>query len=382
MRHEVSFPADALISAKPNLWTREFRVSPCRAGWLRHTSGLRDLRMSNPDGVYGDMRDGTPHALEVHDLRVHFQVHDGTLPAVDGVSFTLERGRTLGVVGESGSGKTVSALAILRLLETPPADFKSGRIMFGGRDILKLSDAEISSVRGKEIAMIFQEPMTALNPVRTVGFQVAEPLVRHLGLSATEARQRATKLFELVGISGPAETIDRYPHELSGGMRQRVMIAMAIACEPNVLIADEPTTALDVTIQAQILDLIVGLQERFGTAILLITHDLAVIAETAHRVAVMYAGRIVELAPVATMFEAPRHPYTQGLLRSIPQIVRNRPSRLNEIAGTVPNLAQLGPGCAFASRCPRVIDQCRLKAPPLEDRSSGHSVACWRAADA
>ncbi len=327
------------------------------------------------------MTASTQHVLEVDDLRVQFRVPGGMLPAVDGVSYNLCRGETLGVVGESGSGKTVSALTLLRLIECPPAEIKSGRVMFAGRDILKMPPPELSDLRGREIAMIFQEPMTSLNPVKRVGVQVVEPLVRHLRLSANEARERSRKLFELVGIPAAAETIDRYPHELSGGMRQRVMIAMAIACEPKVLIADEPTTALDVTIQAQILDLLVGLQEKFGTAILLITHDLAVIAETAHRVAVMYAGRIVELAPVATIFERPMHPYTQGLLRSIPQIVRDRPAKLNEIPGTVPNLARLGPGCAFAGRCSRAIDRCRVEAPPLTHFADGHAVACWRAND-
>ena len=331
------------------------------------------------------MRAGLPQVeqavLSVEDLRIQFRVAEGTLRAVDGVSFTLERGKTLGVVGESGSGKTVSALSILRLLETPPAEITSGRIVFDGRDVLGLSGAEISEVRGREIAMIFQEPMTSLNPVKRVGVQVSEPLVRHLGLSPREARARSVQLFELVGIQAPAETIDRFPHELSGGMRQRVMIAMAIACEPKVLIADEPTTALDVTIQAQILDLIVGLQDKLGMAILLITHDLAVIAETAHRVAVMYAGRIVELADVKTIFEAPQHPYTQGLLRSIPQIVRVRPAVLNEIPGIVPNLARLGDGCSFAGRCVRAIDRCRLEPPSLDVIRPGHDVACWRAND-
>ncbi len=331
------------------------------------------------------MRAGLPQVeqavLSVEDLRIQFRVAEGTLRAVDGVSFTLEHGKTLGVVGESGSGKTVSALSILRLLETPPAEITSGRIVFDGRDVLGLSGPEISEVRGREIAMIFQEPMTSLNPVKRVGVQVSEPLVRHLGLSPREARARSVQLFELVGIQAPAETIDRYPHELSGGMRQRVMIAMAIACEPKVLIADEPTTALDVTIQAQILDLIVGLQDKLGMAILLITHDLAVIAETAHRVAVMYAGRIVELADVKTIFEAPLHPYTQGLLRSIPQIVRVRPAVLNEIPGMVPNLARLGVGCSFAGRCVRAIDRCRLEPPPLDVIRPGHDVACWRAND-
>ena len=331
------------------------------------------------------MRAGLPQVeqavLSVENLRIQFRVAEGTLRAVDGVSFTLEHGKTRGVVGESGSGKTVSALSILRLLETPPAEITSGRIVFDGRDVLGLSGPEISEVRGREIAMIFQEPMTSLNPVKRVGVQVSEPLVRHLGLSPREARARSVQLFELVGIQAPAETIDRYPHELSGGMRQRVMIAMAIACEPKVLIADEPTTALDVTIQAQILDLIVGLQDKLGMAILLITHDLAVIAETAHRVAVMYAGRIVELADVKTIFEAPLHPYTQGLLRSIPQIVRVRPAVLNEIPGMVPNLARLGVGCSFAGRCVRAIDRCRLEPPSLDVIRPGHDVACWRAND-
>ena len=331
------------------------------------------------------MRAGLPQVeqavLSVENLRIQFRVAEGTLRAVDGVSFTLEHGKTLGVVGESGSGKTVSALSILRLLETPPAEITSGRIVFDGRDVLGLSGPEISEVRGREIAMIFQEPMTSLNPVKRVGVQVSEPLVRHLGLSPREARARSVQLFELVGIQAPAETIDRFPHELSGGMRQRVMIAMAIACEPKVLIADEPTTALDVTIQAQILDLIVGLQDKLGMAILLITHDLAVIAETAHRVAVMYAGRIVELADVKTIFEAPLHPYTQGLLRSIPQIVRVRPAVLNEIPGIVPNLARLGDGCSFAGRCVRAIDRCRLEPPSLDVIRPGHDVACWRAND-
>ncbi len=320
--------------------------------------------------------------LDIQDLRVHFAVPEGTLRAVDGVSYTVEHGRTLGVVGESGSGKTVSALSILRLVETPPAKIPSGRILFEGRDILKMPPRELSELRGRSIAMIFQEPMTSLNPVRRVGVQVAEPLVRHLKVSPREARDRAVRLFELVGIPAAAATVERYPHELSGGMRQRVMIAMALACEPKVLIADEPTTALDVTIQAQILELIVELQRQFGMAILLITHDLAVIAETAHRVAVMYAGRIVELGDVRPIFESPRHPYTQGLLHSIPQIVRDRPARLNEIAGVVPNLARLGPGCAFAGRCPRVIDRCLAEAPPLADAGGGHLAACWRAGDA
>ena len=325
--------------------------------------------------------DAPAPVLEVSDLRVHFRVAGGMLRAVDGVSFALEQGRTLGVVGESGCGKTVSALSVLRLLEEPPAEIKSGSIMFRGQDILKLSEAALSELRGRDIAMIFQEPMTSLNPVKRVGRQVSESLVRHLKLSASEARARTLNLFELAGIPAAEASLDRYPHELSGGMRQRVMIAMAIACEPKVLVADEPTTALDVTIQAQILELVVGLQRKLDTAILLITHDLAVIAETAHRVAVMYAGRIVEIAPVKTIFEGARHPYTQGLLRSIPHITRERPARLNEIPGMVPNLATLRPGCAFASRCPRVQDTCLADAPPLVPIADEHQAACWRASD-
>jgi len=319
--------------------------------------------------------------LHVEDLRIQFRVPDGILPAVDGIDYRLDRGETLGIVGESGSGKTVSSLALLRLLETPPAEIKSGRVMFEGRDLLQLSENEISDVRGRSIAMIFQEPMTSLNPVMTVGTQIDEALVRHLGLSRREARARTIELLNLVGIPSPQRNVDGYPHQLSGGMRQRVMIALALSCEPKILIADEPTTALDVTIQAQILDLILGLQEKFGTSILLITHDLAVIAETAHRVAVMYAGRIVESAPVKTIFSAAQHPYTQGLLRSIPRIERNRVTTLSEIPGSVPNLIRLPSGCAFAPRCPSAIAQCRAERPMPRAIAPDHVVSCWVAAD-
>jgi oligopeptide/dipeptide ABC transporter ATP-binding protein len=319
--------------------------------------------------------------LEVDNLAVRFRVPDGMLRAVDGVSYTLASRETLGVVGESGSGKTVSALAVLRLLETPPAEISSGRVLFEGRDLLALSEDEISAVRGRAISMIFQEPMTSLNPVMSVGRQVDESVMRHLGLSARQARSRTIELFDLVGIPAAARNADNFPHQFSGGMRQRVMIAMALACEPRILLADEPTTALDVTIQAQILELIVGLQEKLGTSIVLITHDLAVIAETVHRVAVMYAGRIVELGPVKTIFDAPRHPYTQGLLRSIPRIERQRRAGLAEIPGMVPNLARLEAGCAFAARCPRADAQCRANAPSLEVAGEGHLVSCWKSHD-
>ncbi|MCC7048849.1 MAG: ABC transporter ATP-binding protein [Alphaproteobacteria bacterium] len=319
--------------------------------------------------------------LQVEDLKVQFRLPTGILPAVDGIGFTLDRRETLGVVGESGSGKTVSSLALLRLLETPPAEISAGHVLFEGRDLLRLSEAEISDVRGRSIAMIFQEPMTSLNPVMTVGYQIDEALMRHYGIPRREARARTLELLTLVGIPSPERNIDGYPHQLSGGMRQRVMIALALSCEPKILVADEPTTALDVTIQAQILDLMVGLQEKFDTSILLITHDLAVIAETAHRVAVMYAGRIVEAAPVATIFGAPRHPYTQGLLRSIPRIHRQRLDMLAEIPGGVPDLTRLPPGCAFAPRCPRADAHCRQERPMPAAAAPDPVVSCWKAHD-
>ncbi len=320
--------------------------------------------------------------LQVEDLKIQFRVPDGILPAVDGIGYRLDRGETLGLVGESGSGKSVSSLALLRLLESPPAEIRSGRVLFQGRDLLQVPEREISDLRGRSISMIFQEPMTSLNPVMTVGFQIDEALMRHFGWPRREARQRSLELLTLVGIPSPQRNIDSYPHELSGGMRQRVMIALALSCEPKILVADEPTTALDVTIQAQILELMVGLQEKFGTSILLITHDLAVIAETAHRVAVMYAGRIVEAAPVATIFGEPRHPYTQGLLNSIPRIHRERLDALAEIAGGVPDLTRLPPGCAFAPRCPRADAHCRRERPEPMTVGSDHVVSCWKASDA
>ncbi|HET7410422.1 MAG TPA: ABC transporter ATP-binding protein [Paracoccaceae bacterium] len=319
--------------------------------------------------------------LTVEDLKVHFPVDEGLLKAVDGVSYELGRGETLGIVGESGSGKTVSSLAVIGLLERASAQVASGSIIFEGRDLLKLGERGMSDVRGRKISMIFQEPMTSLNPVLTIGYQIEEVLRRHLDLSRREARSRALELLDLVGIPSSKTRIDEYPHQLSGGMRQRVMIALALACEPGLLIADEPTTALDVTVQAQILDLIVGLQEKFGTSIMLITHDLAVIAETAHRVAVMYAGRIVEQGPVTAIFDNPRHPYTKGLLRSIPRIERARQRRLAEIAGVVPNLTDLPQGCSFADRCPLADDHCRRREPLLEPIEIGHVAACWKAQD-
>jgi peptide/nickel transport system ATP-binding protein len=315
------------------------------------------------------------HASGIH---VRFRVPGGVLRAVDGVSFALRRGETLGLVGESGSGKTITSLSVMGLLDIPPAEVPEGQVIFEGRDLLRLSEREMSRLRGRKLSMIFQEPMTSLNPIMTIGRQIEEPLVRHLSLSTRAARARARELLKHVGIPDPEAALHRYPHQLSGGMRQRVMIAIAIACRPAVLIADEPTTALDVTIQAQILELLVALQRETGTAILLITHDLAVIAETADRVAVMYAGRIVETAPVEALFAAPMHPYTHGLLQSIPRVTRIPPPTLHEIAGVVPALTDLPPGCAFADRCPHADERCRAVRPDLQASGRNHEVACWK----
>jgi oligopeptide/dipeptide ABC transporter ATP-binding protein len=315
--------------------------------------------------------------LRVADIHVRFRVPGGLLRAVDGVSFSLRRGETLGLVGESGSGKTITSMAVLRLLDNPPAEITQGTVILEGTDLLRLSERQMSDIRGRKLSMVFQEPMTSLNPIMTIGRQIEEPLARHLGLASHDARRRVRELLALVGIPDPDRTLKQYPHQLSGGMRQRTMIAIAIACRPAVLIADEPTTALDVTIQAQILELLLALQRETGTAILLITHDLAVIAETAQRVAVMYAGRIVETAPVATLFAAPLHPYTRGLLQSIPRIVRTPPPTLSEIPGIVPSLVQLPPGCAFAERCSRADQRCRDIRPNLEPKAHDHEVACW-----
>jgi oligopeptide/dipeptide ABC transporter ATP-binding protein len=318
--------------------------------------------------------------LEVRNLRTYFHVKEGVAKAVDGVSFKLRQGETLGLVGESGCGKTVSSLSILKLLDVPPAEYRDGQIIFEGQDLLKAGEKEMRRVRGKTISMIFQEPMTSLNPVMSIGFQIEEVLLTHRKMRPASARDRAVELLDMVGIPSPQARLGEYPHQLSGGMRQRVMIAMALACKPKVLIADEPTTALDVTIQAQILDLMNQLQADLGASILLITHDLGVIAETADRVAVMYAGRIVEEADVKTIFKNPVHYYTQGLLDSIPRIdEEQRPQRLSEIPGRVPNLCFLPPGCAFYDRCPAGIDQCRAERPKLESVDKGHLVSCWKA---
>ena len=322
--------------------------------------------------------------LEVRDLCTQFDTLDGVVRAVDGVSFDLARGETLGIVGESGCGKSVTALSILRLIPPETGRIASGSIHFEGRDLARLPENEMKRLRGHRISMIFQEPMTSLNPVLTVGTQIAENVVRHLDVSWKQARDRAREMLDLVRISDSKRRLDEYPHQLSGGMRQRVMIAMALSCDPQVLIADEPTTALDVTIQAQILDLMLELKDRTGTAIVLITHDLGVVAETAERVVVMYAGRKVEEAPVDSLFERPLHPYTRGLMAAIPRLdvdaeTGGRRPRLQEIPGLVPRLTQPIPGCAFASRCSLATERCRAEAPPVVDAGGGHTVACWEA---
>jgi oligopeptide/dipeptide ABC transporter ATP-binding protein len=322
--------------------------------------------------------------LQVDQLQTHFFTAVGTVRAVDGVSYELKSGETLGVVGESGCGKSVSALSILRLVANPPGRIVGGAIRFEGRNLLEVSETEMERIRGNEISMIFQEPMTSLNPLFTVGRQVSEAIALHQGLSRREAMDRAVEMLRQVYIPEPERRVHAYPHQLSGGMRQRVMIAMALSCNPKVLIADEPTTALDVTIQAQILDLMRELQKAFGTAIVLITHDMGVVAENADRVVVMYAGRKVEEAPAADLFDNPGHPYTRGLLGSIPHLdtaARSDGSRarLAEIKGMVPSLFDLPPGCSFAPRCGFATDRCRTAAPELAEQRPGHWVACWHA---
>ena len=325
-----------------------------------------------------------PAVLRVDNLQTHFFTAVGTVRAVDGVSYALKSGETLGVVGESGCGKSVSALSVLRLVANPPGRIVGGTIEFEGRNLLDLSEPEMERIRGNEISMVFQEPMTSLNPLYTVGRQIAEAVALHQGLSRRSAWDRAVEMLRQVYIPEPERRAHAYPHQLSGGMRQRVMIAMALSCNPKVLIADEPTTALDVTIQAQILDLMRELRETFGTAIVLITHDMGVVAENADRVVVMYAGRKVEEATAADVFDNPGHPYTRGLLGSIPHLdaaARGDPrrARLAEIKGMVPSLFNLPTGCSFAPRCSFASDQCRQAPPPLQEHRPEHWVACWHA---
>lgn len=316
--------------------------------------------------------------LAVDNLRTHFHTRDGIVRAVDGVSFTIEPGETLGIVGESGSGKSVSCYSLLGLVPTPPGRIEGGEALFGGVDLLRAPKQQLRRIRGKRIAMIFQDPMTALNPYMPIGAQVAEPLQVHEGLPRSEARKRALAMLEAVGIQDAARRFDQFPHQFSGGMRQRVTIAMALVTEPEILIADEPTTALDVTVQAQILALIRSLQERMGMAVILITHDLGVVAETCERVLVMYAGRVVESAPVAALFAHPRHPYTQALIESLPA-ARAKGDRLRTIPGMPPDLTQDFTGCPFAPRCAHATGACEAGRPRLSEIAPHHATACVRA---
>jgi oligopeptide/dipeptide ABC transporter ATP-binding protein len=322
--------------------------------------------------------------LEVRDLQTSFVLGRRTLVAVDGVGFTVDAGETLAIVGESGSGKSVTALSIMRLLPARVGQITEGSVRLGEQDLVQLPEEEMRAIRGKEIGMIFQEPMTSLNPVHTIGAQVSEVLIEHEGLSTAEARERSISLLETVGISEPGRRVDSYPHELSGGMRQRAMIAMALACRPSLLIADEPTTALDVTIQAQVLDLMEGLQEQLGMAIIFITHDLGVVAQMAQRVVVMYAGQVVESGSVVEIFKHPRMPYTAGLIASIPRLgSKSEGQRLRTIPGNVPSISERPRGCRFSTRCAHVQPECRTTDPPLEQISDGHEVRClrWRDLD-
>ncbi|MBW2429887.1 MAG: ABC transporter ATP-binding protein [Deltaproteobacteria bacterium] len=316
--------------------------------------------------------------LEIRNLRTHFKTPHGTVRAVDDVSLDVGSGDVLGIVGESGCGKSVLSLSILRLLPMPPAFFDGGKIVFEGRDLLQVTAEDVRKIRGNRISMIFQEPMSALNPVFTVGNQLSEVFRIHWSLGGSEALAKSIEMLEKVGVPAPHRRVKEYPYQLSGGMRQRVMIAMALACRPALLIADEPTTALDVTIQAQILDLMGQLREELGTAIVIISHDLGVIAETADRVAVMYTGQIMESADTLPLFANPLHPYTRGLMRAIPSLVAGaREAELYEIAGVVPSLLDLPPGCPFNPRCPQVNAICRKEKPALHEVAEGHRVACW-----
>ena len=320
----------------------------------------------------------TEPLLRIRGLKTHFATDEGMVHAVDGVDMAIDAGETLGVVGESGCGKSVTAMTVMKLIAMPPGRIVAGEVLWKGRDLVPLSADDMRPIRAKEIAMIFQEPMTSLNPVYTVGQQIAETIRLHEGLGRRAAMDKAAEMLALVHIPHPQRRVNDYPHQFSGGMRQRVMIAMALACDPQLLIADEPTTALDVTIQAQILDLIGELKSRLGMAVMLITHAMGVVAETAQRVVVMYAGRVVEEAPVQALFGAPRHPYTQGLIRSIPRIdtAAGEKRRLEAIAGVVPRLVDPAPGCRFAPRCPHARAECVEHTPPLREVAPGHKVAC------
>ena len=315
--------------------------------------------------------------LEVKDLQTRFHIAEGTVHAVNGISFYINHGETIAVVGESGCGKSVTMLSVMRLIPIPPGEIASGEAIYLGHDLFKIPESEMEHIRGREIAMVFQDPMTSLNPVLTIGRQLRETLQVHLGMDKGQAQERAIELLELVGISDPAHGLNNYPHQFSGGMRQRVMIAMALACVPSLLIADEPTTALDVTIQAQILELVENLRDKLNMAVIWITHDLGVVAEIAERVIVMYAGFIVEEALVDDLYENPCHPYTQALLAALPRVERRRDQRLKSIPGAPPNLLVEPKGCPFVPRCEYVLERCLAEMPPLIQVGENHQAACW-----
>ncbi len=315
--------------------------------------------------------------LEVKDLETRFFTQDGVVQAVNSISYALNEGETLGIVGESGCGKSVGVMSLMRLIPSPPGKITNGEVLFEGRDLLHVSDEEIRNIRGNKIAMIFQDPMTSLNPVLTVGRQISEALELHLGMDKKQAKARTIELLEMVGIPSAADRVDNYPHQFSGGMRQRVMIAMGLSCNPQLLIADEPTTALDVTIQAQIVDLVKRLRDEIGMSIIWITHDLGVVAGLADRMIVMYAGRIVEEAAVKELYGNPRHPYTMGLLSSLPRLDEDRPEKLSSIDGLPPDLIDYPPGCPFYARCHYRLDACLEAPPPLEPVGVGHQAACY-----
>jgi len=315
--------------------------------------------------------------LQVKDLKTYFKLDEGLLKAVDGVSFDLRKGETLGIVGESGSGKSVTNLAIMKLIPVPPGRIAGGEVLLNGKDVLKMTDQEIHAIRGGKIGMIFQDPMTSLNPFLRISTQMVETIVLHQGLDKKAAKAKAIEMLKLAGIPAPEKRIDQYPHQFSGGMRQRVMIAMALSCNPEILIADEPTTALDVTIQAQILEIIKDLSQRLGTAVILITHSLGVVAGMCDNICVMYAGRIVERGSADDIFGDPRHPYTQGLIKSVPRLDKATSQRLFSIPGQPPNVINLPDCCPFFPRCERAMDVCKSKYPPAAQVGPGRSVACW-----
>ena len=358
-------PANDISAQSRSLTIDKRRGAPYRSPTARKTGGVETEGES------------VAALLEIENLHTQFFTSAGTVRAVDGITYSVDEGEAVAIVGESGCGKSVSALSVLRLIPDPPGRIVEGSIKFAGKDLLALSDAEIRDVRGRDIAMVFQEPMTSLNPVLTIGRQLTETLLHHLKVSPQAARDRAVELLGLVGISDAERRLRQYPHHLSGGMRQRVMIAMALCCEPKLIIADEPTTALDVTIQAQILELMKDLSKRLGVALIVITHNLGVVARYADRVNVMYAGKIVESGSAADIYHRPRHPYTLGLLKSVPRLDQPRRARLDPIQGQPPDLTRLDGGCAFRPRCRFAVDECATSIPPLQQVGDGHHAACW-----